>query len=312
MPGYQDKYGSSATNSTKTSGLIKFKSDLKLKLAHISLRLFGNTLGFKINSAYFIQHQWSRIKSRGATNSISEQAHNYAAEVKTRGFTKIGPLPVDELSDKVKRYFDSASLSKGTANMERHLARDLAPQLYQLLSGKIEEVLRAYYGSYVQPYWINPMRYGASPERTPDSSFGYHLDDNPRELLKIFIYLNDTYKSNGAFRTFDYEVSKSLFKKGFISSTPELRVSSQKLIEKQLESEKLHVLEGPKGTILIFDNNVVHKGTIPEQGYRDVICVEVYPSARRWQEEDLRKGLAAPIQHDYPHNPFINDILSTT
>jgi hypothetical protein len=169
-------------------------------------------------------------------------------------------------------------------------------------------VLRAYYGSAAQPYWINVMRYVVG-ESKAESSFGYHIDDNPRQILKIFIYLNDTFESNGAFRAFDYSVTQEICDRGFISCSPELRRESQVFITPQLERERLQVLEGKCGTVLIFDNNLIHKGTLPRTGYRDVICVEIYPSARPWTQDDIAKGLLAPIVLDYPRNPFVNDIL---
>lgn len=293
--------------SSNRSLSIKLKSSIKLYLARVSLKFFGNTLGVKTNFFYGLQHFMCRLFSRSLI--VAEPwAAQKAKEIHENGFTKIDPRSVEELARRVGEFFSLMKIENGAANLPRENAATLAPIIYELVLGDVEQVLSAYYGSFVQPYWINIMRY-VKGDRTPDSSFGYHIDDNPKQLLKIFIYLNDTFESNGAFRTFNYQKSRELIGKGFISSSEELRCDSQKYITPEDEKSNLQILEGRAGTVLIFDNNLIHKGTLPRTGYRDVVCIEIYPSDRCWRLDDFKKGLQIPITIDYPANPFYNDAI---
>ena len=299
-----------AESPKKNSLIISAKSYLKILLARASLIAFANSLGIKINFIYWLHHFYCRITSRIVVCD-EDWAREKANEITVNGYTKIDPIDCRELASRVSSFFSTIHIDSkaGEANLSEGQKETLAPLVFAAVQGNVEKVLSAYYKSYTQPYWINVMRY-IPGYRSSNSSFGYHIDDNPKQLLKIFIYLNDTFKSNGAFRAFDYKNTRSFIRRGFISSSEELRCKSQKYISTENEKSDLKILEGKAGTILIFDNNLVHKGTLPESGYRDTVCIEIYPGNKPWTLQDFKKGLAAPIKIDYPANPFLNDILS--
>lgn len=279
----------------------------KFTLIRQSLLQYGNTL-LTTNIPYALQHFGSQLLSN--TKTFSPKVTQLAQNLKKRGFSKIDIINVDTMASLAEKYFATHAVGKdGVAMLDKALAEEFALPLYKALSTQVEQVLYSYYGSYFQLYWTNIIRYEKA-KVSMGSSFGYHLDDNPNQLLKIFFYLNDTYEWNAAFRTFDYQTTKELIKKGFISSTAELRIASQKLITPQLEKKKLHILEGKKGTVLVFDNNLIHKGTTPTRKYRNVVVVEVYPSHRRFTLDDVYKSLTRQYRGDYPVNPFYNDILA--
>lgn len=282
---------------------------LQQKLAYFSLRIFGNSLGLRVNLPYWIHHRISQIKSDISHARFSPVAYDKAKELRQVGFVKLGKLEVSELATDVDEFFAKNPCSDGVGFVDRGYSKKYAPKLYQLLKDPIFDALYAYYGSCFQNYWITVMRYEPTSSKKEATSFDFHLDDNPRELLKVFIYLNDTKKENGAFRTFNYSATLALIQKGFISCTSDLRTKSQSLINPEFVAENLNVLEGEAGTVLIFDNNLIHKGTVPEVGHRNIICIEIYPSNNPVTIDTLEKGLTRKFEVDYPANPFINDIL---
>ena len=171
--------------------------------------------------------------------------------------------------------------------------------------------VEAFFGSHFQPYWISIQKTSPGPTSTA-SSFGWHIDDNPKEMIKLFVYLNDVSESNGAFRAFPWKVTKKLLKDGFRSNSEMVRMANHEKINKFLEvnPDSLLVLEGPKGTVLGFDNNLVHKGTAPRQGYRLAIQIPVIPSMTPIALEQVEKALQSPGRRDYPSNPYFNDFGS--
>ena len=38
---------------------------------------------------------------------------------------------------------------------------------------------------------------------------------------------------------------------------------------------------GPRGTMILFDDNVLHRATVPSRGYRDVLMFQIRPSTSR-------------------------------
>ena len=78
------------------------------------------------------------------------------------------------------------------------------------------------------------------------------------------------------------------------------------MITKQ-DLNELNVLEGSAGTVLMFDNNLIHKGTVPVVGYRSIFQIEIYPSNKKLTLSNVKKSIANQIGKDYPSNPFVNE-----
>jgi hypothetical protein len=69
----------------------------------------------------------------------------------------------------------------------------------------------------------------------------------------------------------------------------------------------LKVLEGKAGTVLAFDNNLVHKGTAPREGFRYAIQIPIIPALSAITLEKVEMALGSPRLRDYPANPAFND-----
>jgi hypothetical protein len=59
--------------------------------------------------------------------------------------------------------------------------------------------------------------------------------------------------------------------------------------------------------VIFFDNNLVHKGTLPEQGTRTVMSIAMIPSLKPFTKIDVEKALTSPRVRDYPIEPTQND-----
>jgi hypothetical protein len=279
----------------------------------LSQDLFGNTLGLRVNLLWEYYALLTRFRY-GVFKGILTSTHRHEVkQLKRKGFATIAVGNVDELSQKVSSVFEKDKYKDKTPyiEIEKSDVHLIAEPLFKVLKENAS-VLKSYYKTNYQVYWSSIQRTitGALPVTT---SYGWHLDDNPLQLLKLFIYLNDVKEINGAFRAFDYADSKKLFQKGFISNSAENRAKSQPMVDELLNSGNIsiNILEGKKGTLLCFDNNLIHKGTLPVKGYRDVIQVEVYPASEELTYENVLNSLTANVLYDYPKNPFYNDLNVT-
>ena len=264
---------------------------------------FGNTLGILLNMRWRIYH-------RKCNAVFTEKSHNGAAiELKNNGLVFLGTFECSELSQRVSYEFNKIGSARSPAkSLPRQNCGQFSKDIFHLLI-EVAPIIESYYQSYFQPYWIS-IQENFPGIVSADSSFGYHIDDNPRELMKIFIYFNDVTERNGAFRAFPRIHSKRILRKGFISYSPETRLESQSLVNAYLKENpnSLAVMEGKAGTLVMFDNNLCHKGTPPIEGYRQLAQIEIYPSLKKIKEEQVFNALTRPIVYDYPRDPFNNDI----
>lgn len=175
----------------------------------------------------------------------------------------------------------------------------LMPRLHEFLTrGETAEVLTGYYRSRyrIQSAYVYRLIPGASP---PSMSWLWHSDDVPPGLIKVMVYLNDTREANGAFRGVDSRLSWRLLRSGFQDRT------KAGAFVPTLES-KATVFEGPPGTSVIFDNNILHKATAPREGFRDAVVFTVVPSLAvdcegHWQAN--LGTLSAEQRPKIPENP---------
>ncbi len=268
--------------------------------------LFLNSLGLKTNLIWKIHHLYCLLYYVIFGENQKNKDKHIAKEFNDKGFVNLGTCDMSDLIFDVENKFLVLQPDHlGQIALPREPNERLAIQIYDLLSinsGKIESILKSHF----QCYWIRAQKNVPIGFDSKEASYGFHLDDNPSQLLKVFFYLNDTYESNAAFRTFDYAQTRGLLKKGFRSYSVAARDRAQNLITKELLNE-LNILEGSAGTILIFDNNLIHKGTVPVVGHRSIFQIEIYPSTKKLTLSNVQKSISKQIGKDYPKNPFVNE-----
>lgn len=263
---------------------------------------FRNNWGLKVNIRYWLYLQYCRFFSNLPTFSKSEKEQ--AQQAHQQGVAKIGVVNVAALSQKVSEKFSAISLSQGLGSLPREEVKALAEPIFHALKS-LESSVCAYYKSSFKVNWIDIQKIepGVQPK---GSSFSYHIDDSPYSIVKIFIYLTDTYEDNGAFRAFNYAWTDQFLKKGLLKSSQpgEMRDSCQSIISK--EDEKFwNVIEGPAGTAFIFDNNLAHKGTLPNRGCRMHISMEIMPSTQPLTLQAIMKACENIPSDNYSPKPFL-------
>lgn len=263
-----------------------------------------------------MQRRWDNYHKKCKkvySNIITLNDHDITRvkQLHTDGATTLAKLDCRIFSSEINSRFES--MKDGNSHLSVQLPRDptvleFVPQIFNILQ-KVSPLVEAYFGSYFQPYFITIER-NQPAQTTADTSFGWHIDDNPRQIMKIFIYLNDVYRDNGAFRAFSYKHSYQILKKGFISYSEKTRTKNQAIVNDyyNFNQDSLTVFEGDAGTVLMFDNNIVHKGTAPIIGDRQFVQIEIFPSLKKITEQQVANALTRPIVRDYPIDPHCNDM----
>jgi hypothetical protein len=212
-----------------------------------------------------------------------------------------------------KRYLDTISLLKN--KMEKELENSSNYEFKSIAMGikdifKYEDELKIIVEDYLIPeleekvfgchVTCDNIKMYKTPETNANeaSSWLWHLDNNPIEQVKVMIYINDVNKESGAFRYlgqsdksgikvlpsrrdythwFEGDISKENFE-ALDTKWNGTRLSNQ-LINDWINNKGCQIVdvEGPAGTALLFDNNIIHKGTIPTKGYRLAMTLQFKP-----------------------------------
>ena len=120
-----------------------------------------------------------------------------------------------------------------------------------------------------------------------EDSWLWHFDNNPNEIYKIMIYLSDVdeYKS-----PFQYLVDGKGFGKVIKGTRQGMdkwikslsRISKDEINNYIKEGCIVKSMLGGKGSATIFNNNIIHRATIPDvNNYRDAIVIRVKPTINK-------------------------------
>ena len=191
---------------------------------------------------------------------------------------------MNELSLKIKKDFDTGKDCDDDGLMVKHnniwkLSKEIK-QICDILAPVLE---RDKYSCYV---YVDKIYIYRTETTKPDSSYLWHYDNNPHEIVKTLIYLNDVTEQNSPF---EYLQKQGAPGYGFLGLCTRKgtktcykppngsRVGSQveALLQQGYEKNKIC---GPKGTAISFLNNTYHKVNVLERGYRDVINIRVKPT----------------------------------
>jgi hypothetical protein len=301
-------------------GALFFK--LKKKYHHISIFLFDNTLGFIINIIYLLHNNLSKISyffhkkffknfSNKNNNTILIPKKNISRLKETGVSTLYNFDGIENIIKKFNLYFDNKNIEKytfldeaGFYFLKREYFKFFEEDLSELIVKQLGPIIEDYYNSYFKIAWTNIYRSYPVPQHEDDRSLLWHFDDNPNDILKLFIYVNDQDKNNGAFRTLLLNDSRKLkFKDKFLSYTTKDRIENQTKINKY--KDRIFIAEGRQGDVVAFQNNIVHKGNLPLENHRDLITIEVLRSFLPITKKDVLKKLNEAPKKDYPRFPFI-------
>ena len=145
----------------------------------------------------------------------------------------------------------------------------------------MKELERKVFGSYAIVDKVYVYRSPVS-RQAPRASWLWHYDNHPREVLKVMIYLTDV---TGGTAPFEYlrraGSSKALCGSPIAPFYARSRVDDRQVQRWLSRAYESHAVTGPAGTMIIFDDNIIHRGTLARDAHRDVLVLQVRPAAFR-------------------------------
>ena len=117
------------------------------------------------------------------------------------------------------------------------------------------------------------------------SSWLWHMDNSVNEQLKIMVYLTDVDHDNGPFTAFVREGKPLKFGSSKVSPEnkgeslfPNGRIPNNVIEHYKSDGYIEYPIKNKKGTYILFDQNMVHRATIPKENrHRDVLIFNFRP-----------------------------------
>lgn len=160
---------------------------------------------------------------------------------------------------------------------------ELIPEIVDFIDEDLEAAVENYYDSHFKIFAVSFYRTMPTPGK-PDSSFLWHLDNCPRQEIKLMVYLDDVVAETGALSVKDKPFSEGLRREGFFD-----RRRINQFVTRLDDAGSTKVLEGPVGTRLLFENGgCIHKATSPKREHRDVVTFVLIPSDMHWRPHFAR------------------------
>jgi hypothetical protein len=252
--------------------------------------LFGNNHSFKVNMKYAAYEGTARRSWKPRVRATADQLAA-ADRFKADGFAAIPP-PTRMTAEKllaikqaVDRRFEEQNngyvVNYGMFRMVDGI--ELIPEVIDFIDDDLEAIIENYYGSHFKIFAVSFYRTLPTPDK-PDSSFLWHLDNCPKQEIKLMVYLDDVVAETGALSVKDKPFSDGLRKEGFFD-----RRRINRFVDRLGDTGTTHVLEGSTGTRLLFENGAcIHKATSPQRDHRDVVTFVLIPSDIPWRPHFAR------------------------
>jgi len=158
------------------------------------------------------------------------------------------------------------------------LSLDGLPDLCEPL---LDEIERTHYASFTLVDKVYVYRSPIS-EQTPRASWLWHYDNHPREMIKVMIYLTDVDEGTAPFEFLRERGSQRPAVGAPLAPLHwHSRVPPDQVDRYLAGGYETHLATGPRGTVVVFDDNVIHRGTLAQTGHRDVLVLQLRPATFR-------------------------------
>ncbi len=170
----------------------------------------------------------------------------------------------------------------------------------------VKELERAMFGSYAIVDKVYIYRSPVS-RQTPRASWLWHYDNHPPEVVKVMIYLTDVDEGAAPFEYLRHTRSSAPLPGSPVAPLyRRSRIGEEEVRRRMAEGFERQPVLGSAGTMVIFDSNVVHRGTLAREAHRDVLVFQVRPVTFR-AEHCISDGWTGSFQH-FDVNPDPRDL----
>ena len=268
---------------------------------------FGNIRPLRVNLRY---HQYHRLCKRSyhalETNGLKNRVQEAVRHFKENGYVLLHPAYdpklISHCARRCQELVDQGrfTVDPGVERWFMNISNSLSavPELTSLIHPEVEAMIEACFGSHFKIY--SSEIYRTVPTNTPpEVSALWHTDNYPPAVYKIMVYLTPCDKETGALRLHPLPSTRRILRRGFFD-----RYKAAPF-QRQLDEEGI-VVEGPAGTVLFWNSNLIHRAEAPSKRFRDVAAFKLLPSPEPWRKHLARVREAVNFENrteQVPTNP---------
>jgi hypothetical protein len=149
--------------------------------------------------------------------------------------------------------------------------------LEELCAHIMPQVEQTIFQSYGQVDQVYVYRSPVSRQRV-EASWLWHYDEHPREMLKIMIYLTDVDEGTAPFEYLSEPASSQAVIGARTPIGTQSRIPDRTMAMYLAAGYVVRQVRGPRGTLILFHDNVIHRGTLAVRSQRDVVVLQIRPS----------------------------------
>jgi hypothetical protein len=251
-------------------------------------QVFGNTLPPSINLRYLRYGRQCRAVA-GHYGKLMDWPFRSGAPVVVE--RALSPATAAEMSAKVSAAVERGELKRGSdVSFMIGVPKPIdffGPSVLDIFDGPLGAAIEKILGSRFRIEWLDYYR---TLPGTPVKSWLWHIDNDPPYVLKVLLYITDSNERNGATRMLSITETRQRFREGYFG------VKNSERAADFATGTAGDVQEMKAGDAMIFCTNVLHKGGVVHEGFRDVMSFLILPSRIPWREDLVARGL------DYIHN----------
>ena len=251
--------------------------------------VFGNRVSWSKNLQYLRYHAECRRAFLRAGKTVISPAADLATRFERDGYGIFTPVYESGLLETIRSKCDEMVRAGHIRvlpeedwfiQFSNNAAR--IPEIFRLITPEVAAVAEACFRSHFKIY--SSELYRIVPTSTPPKLSGlWHTDNYPPGIYKIMVYLTECDRSSGALGLHTKENTRRLLRRGFFD-----RFQADPFRD-ELETGGIRV-EGPAGTVLFWNSNLIHRANPPVAGHHDVVAFKLLPSCEPWSAHLSRMG----------------------
>lgn len=251
-----------------------------------SLQKYGNALGIRINKNYLkFSNECHQIYSANKNLNLTTLESNPLKREGTQIIKNVlSPEQTKNVVDLLNKNIEQNKnitrhhdISIKLKNAESLINKNFYESIFN--NEEVNKALLDYFGSYYQIVWSDTYR---TLHAQSKSSWLWHIDNSPCKIIKVMVHYTDAGKIRGGTYFLSHSETKQFINKGYFGEINRDEDLSG-FASKNGISYNPFCYEVNAGDVLLFNNNLLHRGIPPQKGYfRDVSTLLLVPSKQPW------------------------------